>query len=211
MDADYAHIFDCDGVILDSNNFKIVSLIESLNKEDFSTEEIKKITNFFKLNFGLTRDNHFIKFREIIDQNESNYDAKYKKLRSSYDSLVLANYSKCFPIKENIDYMKKLAKKSDIYVVSASDEKELRSFLSKKINIIKEENIFGGPVKKNDNLRFLKNKLGEKLVYYGDSINDAKAAISNDIKFIGLSKYSNSRDDFINFCLENNLIILETL
>tara|TARA_B100002019_G_C21274071_1_gene604134 strand:+ start:1596 stop:2231 length:636 start_codon:yes stop_codon:yes gene_type:complete len=211
MDIKYVHIFDCDGVILDSNNFKIESLKKSLNKEDFSNSDIEKILSFFKSNFGLTRDSHFIKFREIINQNESHHDNKFRKLRTSYDLTVLRDYPKCSLIEENVEHIKKLVEKNDIYIVSASDQVELRSFLPEKFKSVKEKNILGGPTKKSQNLKALKNKLGNKLVYYGDSVNDARAAIDNNIKFIGLSKYSNTRNKLIEFCAEKNLIVRETL
>lgn len=211
MDGDYAHVFDCDGVILDSNNFKIECLNQSLNKSDFSLSDKKEILSFFKLNFGLTRDTHFDKFREIARQTENCYDAKFKRLRLLYDTIVLEDYSKCSLIIENTNYISHLANKNDVYVVSASDQTELRSFLPKKFKIIKEKNIFGGPTKKNIHLGYLKSKIEKNLIYYGDSVNDAQAAMENGILFYGLTKYSNSSEELINYCRKNNLKILETL
>tara|TARA_X000000950_G_scaffold177861_1_gene215856 strand:+ start:13065 stop:13700 length:636 start_codon:yes stop_codon:yes gene_type:complete len=204
------NIFDCDGVILDSNDFKIDSLKKSFSFFNFSTEKVNQALKFFKLNFGLSRDKHFEMIGKILAE-ECN-ELKIAELRNLYDRFVSNDYKNCELIQSNVNFIKLISLKEKVFVVSASDQNELRSFLPKKIKIITEEKIFGGPRSKLNNILDIKKKFNNcNFIYYGDSINDAEASIKADINFIGLLKYSNSPDELQKFCTKKNLKTLQSL
>tara|TARA_Y100000741_G_scaffold362875_1_gene349708 strand:- start:488 stop:1123 length:636 start_codon:yes stop_codon:yes gene_type:complete len=204
------NIFDCDGVILDSNDFKIHSLSKALSCFKFSVNKVKQVLNFFKSNFGLSRDKHFEMIRKILDEECD--ESKISELRKLYDSSIKNDYKNCELIKSNVSFIKSICSKEKVFVVSASDQDELRSFLPKKIKIIPEERIFGGPRSKLNNILDIKKKFNNyNFIYYGDSIKDAEASLEADINFIGLLKHSNSPDELRNFCTKKNLKTLQSL
>ena len=204
------NIFDCDGVILDSNNFKIESLSKALRCFNFSDDRVQEALNFFKSNFGLSRDQHFKMISKIL--GEECDDLKISKVRKLYESSLMIDYKNCQLIKSNVSFIKSIYSKEKVFIVSASDQCELRSFLPKKIKIIPEERIFGGPRSKLNNILDLKKKFNDyNFIYYGDSINDAEASLKANINFIGLLKYSNSPTELQKFCTKKNLKTLQSL
>ena len=57
-------IFDCDGVILNSNSLKQSALRSALTLIGVPSAFIDWAVNDFRMNFGKTRINHFKSFRE---------------------------------------------------------------------------------------------------------------------------------------------------
>ena len=113
-----------------------------------------------------------------------------------------------------MDYIISISKKDKIYIISASDEDELREILPNKISLFKKKNIYGGPRSKIQNIKTVLNKnnvaITSHVSFYGDAIQDAKASISTNINFFGLTKYSAAPKDLIKFCDKNNLKFFET-
>ena len=62
-------IFDCDGVILDSNDLKIEAMREALYLANVMPHDIKLCCDYFKNNFGKSRYHHVQYFIEHIIEN----------------------------------------------------------------------------------------------------------------------------------------------
>ena len=52
------YIFDCDGVILDSNQLKIEAMALTLNEIGIEENIVKECINYFSNNFGKSRFHH---------------------------------------------------------------------------------------------------------------------------------------------------------
>ena len=76
-------IFDCDGVILDSNNLKIKAMEAALLKSNFPKNKIKKSIKFFNDNFGMSRFYHVDYFVEVL-----NGDCDLEEAREDLQSLI---------------------------------------------------------------------------------------------------------------------------
>ena len=95
---------------------------------------------------------------------------------------------------------------TQIIVVSASDQSELRKILPSKIPGIAESNIFGGPASKNDNLsKVISQNRDQKIIFYGDAVQDAKAAMITGVFFIGLTQYGADPLALKTFCISHGL------
>ncbi|ELA7163908.1 HAD family hydrolase, partial [Vibrio parahaemolyticus] len=75
-------IFDCDGVILDSNNLKIDAMRNALRMAQVSELEIDNCCNYFKANFGKSRFHHVSYFVEHFILNTD--EALYERILSFY-------------------------------------------------------------------------------------------------------------------------------
>ena len=98
------------------------------------------------------------------------------------------------------------------YVVSASDQEELRKVVPHIYFDLDISKIYGGPFTKIHNIVVVQSRESEdkEFILYGDSIADAKAALSTKINFIGLTKYSADPIGLKNFCDENFLPYFNT-
>ncbi len=201
------HIFDCDGVILNSNNLKIAALQSSLEFIEAPSSFIDWATHEFRTNFGRTRAKHFetfLRYAEskgiLMDQEDINVSMQ------RYSENVVKLYKDCDVISETNDYIKKLPLSSLIFVVSASDQAELRSVLPDKCARLYSSHIYGGPVSKVENINNVMCTTGlNEASFYGDSVQDAKAAIDCGVKFCGLLKYSADKQALQDFCISKNL------
>lgn len=196
------HLFDCDGVILNSNSLKIDALKFALISVGSSKEFINWATEEFRMNFGRSRLEHFQIFEKnnIFPINSFTSEMSYR-CQNIYAKKVQALYCECEIIDETYQYLCKLPLEHSVFVVSSSDEAELKSILPKRLSLVNPVNIFGGPTEKTENIRkILESCESGKVVMYGDSVEDAQSAIKNGIYFCGLTKYSADPDSLISFC-----------
>jgi phosphoglycolate phosphatase-like HAD superfamily hydrolase len=201
------HIFDCDGVILNSNSLKISALRSALECVNSPSFFIDWAQEEFRLNFGRTRLQHFESFTKCslaVGYNLSN--RSMLRAKNIYSQLVIDLYEKCEVIDRTKEFMLGIPEHHSVFVVSASDQEELRDILPRRLTTISRENIFGGPVSKTENIRqVLATNEGLGAFFYGDAVQDAKAAIHNKITFYGLTAYSAAPEKLIHFCQENRL------
>lgn len=200
------HIFDCDGVLFDTNKVKILHFQKTLEYFFDDQKKIYECTKYFKNNFGLTRVEHFKRVGDKFNLN-SDMETKLERLYSSKTSKIYSDESK---IKENFNFVQTLDPRN-AFIASASTENHLKEQIP-PISIFKKNNIFGSPSSKVDNLqKIVSNNANAEFLFYGDSLNDAVAAKKININFIGLFGYSNNREDLIDYCNLNNFITMESL
>jgi phosphoglycolate phosphatase-like HAD superfamily hydrolase len=207
----HLHIFDCDGVILNSNSLKLSALRSCLESIDSPMSFIEWAIEEFRTNFGRTRISHF----DIFLRNAETFDYSVtKKVMSEamlhYSHNVVQLYKDCEVIEETKRYIQNLPSNCLIFVVSASDESELRSLLPNKCSKLYSKNIYGGPLSKVENIKTILNiTKSNKVFFYGDAVQDAKAAMSTGIHFFGLKKYSADQKSLKDFCSLNDLDLYE--
>ena len=208
-----AYIFDCDGVLLDSNVPKIEALKNVLISIGAPMKFVDWALHEFKTNFGRTRKQHF----DVFMQYEAGDFFKLSPEISltaieKYGRRVELLYKNCNVIPEAISFIVDLNDDDEIFVVSASDQSELRNILPSKIPALKKENIFGGPVSKLDNLNnVLKIVSSHSVFFFGDSVQDAQASMSAGVDFLGLSKYAADPMALELFCVKNSLNCIGSL
>jgi len=177
-------IFDCDGVILDSNSLKTYAFVDSLPKEP--NKYVKQLINYHKKNGGISRYKKFKYYFETIKKSK-NSEKEIDLAIKRFASIVKKGLIKSSFIPGVLSYIKKLnTNKLQLYVVSGSDEKELKEVFD-HIGILKLfNNIFGSPTDKFNNTRKVTKKTGKnkKGIFFGDSKSDYQAAIKNNIEFI---------------------------
>lgn len=180
-------IFDCDGVVFDSNHSKIKAVEEVLNKLGNKSAVVDLCVNDFSKNFGRTRHEHFIHFKQYYGAQGELHD-----LINLYSELVDDIYMKASFTEGFVEKFKRDNRRK--FVVSASDQEQLRRAFAYRDDISFEV-ILGGPVSKKENLLSLLNQYDfpqEEACYLGDSIKDMNAAQEVGLNFIAYTPFSNT-------------------
>ena len=135
-------IFDCDGVILDSNFEKEAMLLRLA--ENISAQA-KNIMLASLANYpGETRYNHFQRLLDNIDEHLISKPTM-ESLLKSFSEFSGAFMENCDAV-QSLPKLKQLTPHSNWCVISSSDELELRSVFAKRgLEDLFELGVFGGP------------------------------------------------------------------
>ena len=187
-------IFDNDGVILDSNQAKTEAFVKSV--DSFGEHNIHKFIEYHVKNGGVSRFEKIDYFyREILGL--SNCDKDYMNSLSIYSSYAKKAMLEAEEIKGVIEFIRKIKERKDsIYVISGSDQEELRAIYTKRgiQNLFKK--VMGSPTSKKTHAKeLIESKLLDyPVVYFGDSITDFDLAEEYKMDFIFVSSKSEWQD-----------------
>lgn len=202
-------IFDCDGVILNSNKIKT----ESFHKvaSQFSTSAADELAEYHTRNGGISR---YKKFEYLLSDilNSTFSSADVDALSQQYGALVFSQLLIC----EASACLQELSKKQtqqSWMVVSGGAQVELREvFSQRKISSLFESGIFGSPDDKDKILRreIDCGNLKFPAVFLGDSKYDHEAATRAGLDFIFISGWSEF-SGWENYVREKNIRSVSSL
>ena len=185
-------IFDCDGIILNSNKIKTQAFYKVVSI--YGHKPATELKNYHTKNGGISRYKKFNYFFEnIAIQNNIDRDSIcLENLIKNYSKLVKNELERCQICSHIIDYRK--YSNAKWFIVSGSDQKELNEVLKKR-NLAKnfDGGIYGSPLSKDEIFRIIfKDKIIKKSesIYIGDSKYDYISAKKIGIDFIFISKWS---------------------
>lgn len=202
------YIFDCDGVILDSNELKIEAMKNALEEHFSAKNLIAECVDYFRHNFGKSRFHHVAHFLDSILTIEDDN-------RSKIEQLILADFSKqcrTLYLKAQLThgFMSFLAQcKGKRYVASGSEQIELRDIFVQRGFDAHFDGVFGSPTPKVELIRnILEQENNTNAVMFGDAESDMMSAMQNHIDFVFYAPYSNVKEKMIKqCCLHQHLII----
>lgn len=181
-----AVFWDFDGVLLNSNIIRDRGFYEVL--KDFPDEQVKKLMAYHQANGGLSR---YVKFRYffedirgecITDEELNQWAAKFSEIMMQ----LLTDHS--LQIRETLCFVKNNYHIIPMYIVSGSDQTELRK-LCKAHGIAKYfKRIHGSPKPKKQWVKDIiteEQLLVSNCLLVGDSVNDFEAADVNGLLFMG--------------------------
>lgn len=173
------YIFDCDGVILDSNSIKSELFVE-IATAFCNKEELEAFKIFNESNPGLNREKKFAYlFESILKRNE--YKFELEKTLSTFQSVSIERLKSSSLIPGCVDFLHKI-NSSRKFVVSAAQENDLVTILKQKEIDKYFHQILGGPNSKINIICGL-NLTGPTL-YFGDSNVDMLSARHFDYDFV---------------------------
>ena len=199
-------IFDCDGVILNSNKIKTESFKKILFQ--FNKNAVDEFLNYHRNNGGVSRYikiDYFLtyilpKYTKLLENKDNklsslleNYSNECKK--SLYNSEVACDLDKLKDITNNIPWI----------IVSGGDQKELRDvFEYKKLSRFFDGGIYGSPEKKIDIIKrqIKKGFINYPALFLGDSKLDHTVAKSLNIDFLFVTNWTDFRG-YIEYCKSN--------
>ncbi|MEH6957401.1 HAD family hydrolase [Neobacillus drentensis] len=203
-------IFDCDGVIMDTNHLKCEAFGKAV--EGHSSELVENFVSHCKKTFGISR---YIKFKEFLSDfaKEPFQEEKYNRLLNNYAITCKKIYMSADLTPGSKGLLLELSNlNKKIYVASGSDERELNEvFESRKLNKY-FNGIYGSPKTKSEcTANILKSYPNQKSVFIGDSLSDMKTAIEHDIDFIYMSKYTVQSEEQDFLCRGGARMVISTL
>jgi len=190
------YIFDCDGVILDSNQLKIQAMKQALYECVGEHNKLNECLEYFKKNFGTSRFNHVNIFvSEILELPEIERLNVYNKILSCYSQQCKVLYLTAKLTPGVLEFIQGLS--GNKYIASGSEQSELIEVFRKRGLNIYFENILGSPESKTNLVSNIIKDKPYNAVMFGDAISDMNAALDNNIDFIAYLPYSNVSEELI--------------
>ncbi|MGY5449830.1 HAD family hydrolase [Agarivorans sp. MS3-6] len=202
------YIFDCDGVILDSNQLKIEAMRNALEAHFSAQDLITECVDYFRHNFGKSRFHHVAYFLDAIIKVEGTK-------KQEFEQQILADFSKqCRALYLTAEltpgFIAFLSHcKGKRYVASGSEQSELRDVFAQRGLDGYFDGVFGSPTPKVELIQYiLEQENSTNAVMFGDAESDMLSAQKNHIDFVFYSPYSNVKEKMLEQCsLHQHLII----
>lgn len=176
MTNNVSYIFDCDGVILDSNKIKS-SAFWTVANERYGSTVANKFLCYHLENGGISRFQKFEWLHKTVMQKDSIDETEIENDIQSYTDLVF-NQLLGSRLTAGIEGLLKNLPPAKCFVNSGGFENELRSVFHTKGIDHYFNSIFGSPSTKYENIARIKSKIGKtcSFIFFGDSKLDYEVA-----------------------------------
>lgn len=203
--SDYqVYIFDCDGVLLNSNDIKITAMREALKSVHEVTSGVERAVSFFKKNFGKSRYYHVDQFLNGLVSLKlgASHQEVRESLLGAYARLLDRRYEEAPIIDGTREFLSRLS--GDLYVASGSEEAQLRRVLDARGLSKNFKDIFGSPKLKLEIVEQILSRYDAttKFVMFGDAMADLEVASAVNIDFVGFTGYSTVAETLKRKCSE---------
>ena len=194
-------VFDCDGVVLDSNKVKTTAFYKAALP--YGVEKAQSLVDYHVARGGISR---YKKFEWLLEKCKGLKGPTLEQLLASYAKEVEAGLLSC-DIAIGLEQLREHTKKAKWLIVSGGAQHELRDVFTKRfINSHYDGGIFGSPDSKDEILsREIKSgNIKFPALFIGDSKYDFEAARSANLDFVFLKGWSEVIDKE-NWCKENSI------
>ncbi len=202
-------VFDCDGVILNSNNIKTRAF--RVASDSFGHDASISLEDYHLKNGGVSR---YAKFDHFLT---SIVPINCKKEKASYLKRMLKIYSEetekgliDSEITDGLHSLRDKTKNSSWSIVSGGDQDQLHSIFTKKEIIhLFNGGIFGSPDTKDEilNRELIRESIKLPALFLGDSALDHQVSVSNGLDFIFVSAWTEF-NSYQKYCKENSIKII---
>lgn len=196
-------VFDCDGVVLNSNQIKTNAFYEA--SKHFGEALANSLVNYHIQNGGISRYakiEYFLK--EVVKRPFSKHELD--DLVNRFSSAVIDGLMEC-EVAVGLATLKEKTHGANWLIVSGGDENELREiFSARNLANYFDGGIFGSPDTKDEILaREIKLKnIKLPALFLGDSKYDSRAAKNASLDFIFMSGWTEVKD-WQEYCTDNKL------
>jgi phosphoglycolate phosphatase-like HAD superfamily hydrolase len=207
-------VFDCDGVILDSNRIKSQAFVDSLPNEPY--DRVLSFVKYHKKHGGVSRYEKFKFYFENLKDSKIP-EIEIQEALDLFAEIVHKAMLKCEFVPGALNFIKKAKDYGiPIFVVSGSDENELNEIFSMRCikNLFRK--VYGSPLNKNQNMEKVIKIIGTKKkgAFFGDSKYDYTTSEKYGLDFVFIREFSewNSGPELkniVNYINNFNYIILK--
>jgi len=186
----FVHIFDCDGVVLDTNRLK-TDAFSFVAEKHLPIKVKNKLLEFHRTNLGKSRWEKFFFVKKYFSLKNLNIH----ELCEEYGNYVEQQMYKKKLIPNIGNYLKQIndADQNIIYVATGGETFQVRRLIKHHNLLINENHIFGSPTKKTQIVKDLKSlHPTANFILYGDSLHDAECAEIIKAKFIFVNGFTSS-------------------
>jgi phosphoglycolate phosphatase-like HAD superfamily hydrolase len=181
-------VFDCDGVILDSNPVKSRAFHEAALP--FGEDHAQRLVDYHQQHGGISRQAKFAYFvAEILQAEPGERAALERDLVDAYARICEVELNRCSTIPGVIAFLTGLPAEVRNFVVSGGAQIEVRAALAeRKLDGFFKE-ILGNPRSKSDNMQdlFDAGQLAGRGAYFGDARLDMELAERFGLDFVFVS------------------------
>lgn len=204
-------VFDCDGVVLDSNAIKTRAFHQAASP--WGEEAARALAAYHQDNGGISR---YAKMQYFLDEIVPNRATRARgpgveELLASFADIVTSELRRA-PVAEGIDTLRQSVD-SRWLIVSGGDQDELRQvFADRGLTALFDGGIFGSPSPKDAILtrEIDSGRIERPAVYLGDSTYDYHCANEAGLDFIFVSAWSEA-PDWREFVATNRIPSIATL
>ncbi len=204
-------VFDCDGVILNSNQLKIQAYFDVATKFGANQQQAKALVDHHVALGGISRYPKFEFFlREIMKQPVTK--EAIDSLLGAFTVEVKLLLMGC-EIAPDLMTLRQMTPDAKWMVISGGDQAELREiFQQRKLTHVFDAGIFGSPDNKDQILarEIAHDYLVKPALFIGDSRYDYQASTKAGLDFVFLSDWTDV-EDWQSFCAEQNIQVLNHL
>jgi HAD superfamily hydrolase (TIGR01549 family) len=199
-------VFDCDGVVLDSNILKTDAYYHVAKNLGATDEEAQALVDYHVRLGGVSRYHKFDHYlREIVHQPVTS--EAIQVLLDEFARELEIGLMQC-RIAEGLHELRDVTQGANWMIVSGGDQQELRSLFAKRgLDHLFDGGIFGSP--DNKDLVLAREKANGNLripaLFVGDSKYDFEAATRAGLDFIFLSDWTEVHD-WPEYCRLNNIV-----
>ena len=201
-------IFDCDGVILNSNKIKSDAFYDIV--EPYDKEVANKFRDYHIENGGISRYQKF----EYLMSNLLFGDEipSIKTFLEMYSKFTIEKLKNCEAFKK-LEELKLKYSEHEWFLISGSDQQDLRKiFKYRDLSKYFEGGIYGSPRSKSEIIhKLIKDRdLSYPCIYYGDSKYDYYTAIEFEMNFVFVGEWSEVQS-WRAFCKKFKIDCIENL
>jgi phosphoglycolate phosphatase-like HAD superfamily hydrolase len=206
-------IFDCDGVVLDSNSlkteaFRVVSL-------PFGDGAADALVEYHIANGGVSRYKKLDKFiKDILPQygtlnTQGITNPLLDDLLNSFARIVHEGLMNC-QVADGLHQMRTAASNARWMIASGGDQAELREvFCTRELALLFDAGVFGSPL---DKFSIIEEQLNRgniqcPALFIGDSRLDHEVAQAFNFDFVFVSKWTEF-SDWKDYCYKNNVKVV---
>jgi len=204
-----AIVFDCDGVILDSNRIKTNAFRNVARK--YGDEPAEALVDYHVQNGGVSRYRKFEYFISEILGREIN-ESELNHLTNEFAEYVTQELLKC-PVTGELERLREKTIGSKWFIVSGGDQEELRRVFNER-GLLKlfDGGVYGSPKNKDEILAaMLKNgSLKKPALFLGDSHYDHKAAKHAGLDFVFVYRWSEF-STWKEYCNKNGIHTIDSV
>ena len=185
-------LFDCDGVILDSNALKSACLVEVV--AEYGEKLSEQFLHYHQTHGGVSR---YEKFRVFLEDMVGNYSPeRYDELLNRLADLVERKLLSVPMVAGALEFVQLSRQRGETYIVSGGDEAELNRVFRQRDIAIWFDAIYGSPVPKTQHCEHIRETMdpGARGILFGDSRLDHEAALAGDFDFVFISGHSEFED-----------------
>jgi phosphoglycolate phosphatase-like HAD superfamily hydrolase len=181
--------FDCDGVIFDSNGFKIEALRRTI--ADYTPDEVDAMEAFWRANGGASR---FVKFEHFFTHIAPRPDVArlVQSASERFGQLARAAYEHALPIPAALELARRTGA-ARCHVVSGATETEILSVFESKNIVSFFATLQGSPRPKRELVEKVLREQGctpDDALLIGDGSMDYRVSQELGIQFIYLAEFS---------------------
>jgi phosphoglycolate phosphatase-like HAD superfamily hydrolase len=182
-------LFDCDGILFDSNGFKVAGMRHALADEPQPL--VAEMEAYWRGSGGVSR---WAKFRYYYEQISpcAEVDRAVERACQRFGDYSLAAYDSQDPVPAALTAARAVGAKRAV-VVSGASQTELETVFTKKDIAALFSEILGSPTPKQDLVRAVlsaRNLAASEVLFIGDGAGDLRVARELDVPFVYLNQFS---------------------